>query len=352
MKPVSVLVSEPVTEKTKVKKMKITIDEIAELAQVSKTTVSRVINNKPDVSEETRKKVLDVVSKYDFQPNAYAKAISLNKSNTIGLIIPYEADFIFSNPFYVEVMRGVSSEVNKRGYYLLICYPHDHNYVDIFKQKRVDGFILLSPGKLHKNIIDSLNEVNAPFVSTSKLSDEDGLIYVDVNNYYGAQLAIEHLISLGHTKIGFIGKPTLTSASDRLEGYKAVLEKNGLPYDENLIKISDDSSIEGAYKKMCELLRSHVKPTAVFLASDLMAIGAIKAIDEMGLKTPEDISIVGFDDIPLAKYMDPELTTVRQPSFEKGVQAARLLIQYLEKKKKPRSKILNVELIVRKSTSS
>lgn len=330
--------------------MKITIEEIAELAKVSKTTVSRVINNKPDVSSETRKIVMDIISQYDFKPNAYAKAISLNKSHTIGLIIPYEADFIFSNPFYVEVMRGVSTEINRRGYYLLICYPHDHNYVDIYKQKRVDGFILMSPGTLHKNIIESLDEVDAPFVSTSKISDEESMVYVDVDNYYGATLAIEHLISLGHRKIGFIGKPTVTSAKDRLRGYKAVLDKYKIPFDENLVKISDDASIQSAYQVMSELLENHDKPTAVFLASDLMALGAMKAIKESGKSIPEDVAIVGFDDIPLAEYTEPELTTVRQPSFQKGVTAARLLIQYLEKKKKPKSKILDVELIVRKST--
>lgn len=330
--------------------MKITIEEIAELAKVSKTTVSRVINNKPDVSSETRKIVMDIISQYDFKPNAYAKAISLNKSHTIGLIIPYEADFIFSNPFYVEVMRGVSTEINRRGYYLLICYPHDHNYVDIYKQKRVDGFILMSPGTLHKNIIESLDEVDAPFVSTSKISDEESMVYVDVDNYYGATLAIEHLISLGHRRIGFIGKPTVTSAKDRLRGYKAVLDKYKIPFDENLVKISDDASIQSAYQVMSELLENHDKPTAVFLASDLMALGAMKAIKESGKSIPEDVAIVGFDDIPLAEYTEPELTTVRQPSFQKGVMAARLLIQYLEKKKKPKSKILDVELIVRKST--
>lgn len=328
-----------------------TIDEIAKLAGVSKTTVSRVINNKPDVNPETRETILGLIEKHDFQPNAFAKAISLQKSHNIGLIIPHEADYIFSNPFYVEVMRGVSTEVNKRGYYLLICYPHDHNYVDIYKQKRVDGFILMSPGSFHKNIIESLNEVNAPFVATAKIPGEKNMVYVDVDNYYGSTLAMEHLISLGHKRIGFIGKPTLTSSQDRLSGYKDSLEKYNISFEEKLVRISQKSSTKGGYDEMAELLKIENPPTAVFLTNDVMALGAINAAKEKGLNVPSDLSIIGFDNIPLAEFINPPLTTVNQPSFEKGTRATKLLIQHLEKKTKPKSISLDVELIIRKSTS-
>ncbi len=329
-----------------------TIDEIAKLAGVSKTTVSRVINNKPDVRPETRELILNMIEKYDFQPNALAKAISLQKSQHIGLIIPHEAEYIFSNPFYVEVMRGVSTEVNKRGYYLLLCYPHDHNYVDIYKQKRIDGFILMSPGSFHKNIIESLYEVGAPFVATAKLPAEKDMVYVDVDNYYGATLVMEHLVALGHKRIAFIGKPTLVSSQDRLRGYRDMLEKYKLPYDERLVLVSENSLIRGGHDTMLQLLNSEARPTAIFLSNDILAIGAINAIRERGLRVPEDISVVGFDDIPLAEYVSPPLTTVRQPAFDKGVRATRMLIQQLEKKKKSKSVTLDVELIIRKSTTS
>lgn len=330
--------------------MKVTIGEIAKLAGVSKTTVSRVLNNKPDVNPETREMIMELIAKYDFQPNALAKAISLRKSHHIGLIIPHEVEYIFSNPFYVEVMRGVSTEVNRHDYYLLICYPHDHNYVDIYKQKRVDGFILMSPGSFHRNIIEELNEVEAPFVSTAKISDEKSMISVDVDNYYGATLAVEHLISLGHRKIAFIGKPTLTSSEDRLKGYQVMLAKHNIPHDDSLVVISDTSSMQSGYTVMSEILAAESRPTAVFLANDVMAIGAIKAIQESGMRVPEDISVVGFDDIPLAEFVSPSLTTVRQPTFEKGVKATRLLLQYLDKKKRPKSQSLEVKLEVRNST--
>jgi LacI family transcriptional regulator len=332
--------------------MSITIDEIAQMAGVSKTTVSRVLNNKPDVSPETREVILDLIAKCDFKPNALAKAITLQKSQSIGLIIPHEANYIFSNPFYVEVMRGVSTEVDKLGYFLLICYPHDQNYMDIFKQKRVDGFILMSPGSFAKHIIDSLFVVDAPFVSTSYVPDERGMVYVDVDNFEGGCMVMEHLISLGHRRISFVGKPNLTSSVDRFEGYKASLQKHGIPYDERLVRIATVASINGGAMAMNELLKVENPPTAVFLVNDQLAIGAMQAVQENGLSVPEDISIVGFDDIPLAETLNPPLTTVRQPAFEKGVQAARMLVQYLEKKKKPDNQILGVELVVRKTTAS
>jgi len=327
------------------------IEQIAKLAGVSKTTVSRVMNNKPDVNPETKKKVLETIKQYKYQPNAFAKAISLQKSNNIGLIIPYEADYIFANQFYVEVLRGVSTELEKEGFNLQICYPHDHNFVDIYKQKRVDGFILMSPGSSQHFIVESLTELDAPFVSTAKIPSEKKMVYVDVDNYYGATLVLEYLLSLGHKKIGFIGKPYLTSGLDRLQGYKDTLEKKGIAFNENLVKIAESGSIKGGAEAMFELLEHNDSLTAVFCSNDLLAIGAISSIKQKGLKVPEDISVVGFDDIPLAKYMGPPLTTIRQPAYEKGIEAAKLVIRYLEKKKKPKSVILDIELIIRESTA-
>lgn len=328
-----------------------TLENIAKLAGVSKTTVSRVINNKPDVNPETKKQILEIIDKYDFQPNAFAKAISSKKSNNIGLIIPHEADYIFSNPFYVEVFRGVSTEINRRGYYLLICYPHDNNYLDIYKQKRVDGFILMSPGSLHKNIVKSLFELNAPLISTARLPDEPKLAYIDVDNYYGSTLVMDYLLSLGHHKIAFFGKPNLTSSQDRLLGYQDCLAKNQIPYDEALVKVCNSSSIKCGGDTMNDLLEHTSDLTAVFCSNDLIAIGAMNAIREHGLRIPEDISVVGFDDVPLSRYITPSLTSVKQPAYEKGVKAAEALINFLENDIDPKSYNLNLELVKRKSTA-
>jgi len=331
--------------------MRLTITELAQMAGVSKTTISRVINNKPDVDPETRKRIHSLIEEYGFQPNAFAKAISLQKSRHIGLIIPHDAAYVFSNPFYTEVMRGVSTQIDRQGYYLVLCYAHEVNYLDIYRQKRVEGFVLLSPGSFHKNIIASLNAEQVPFVSTAKISDEPHMTYVDVDNFYGATLVMEHLVSLGHRKIAYIGKPTLQSSQDRLNGYRAVMQKYGYACDDCWTMITDTSSVQTGHDYTVRLLNGERAPTAIFLANDVMAFGAMKAIQECGLRVPEDVSIVGFDDIPLACYVTPPLTTVRQPAYEKGVEAARLLIHSLETGEPPESVTMGVELVVRQSTA-
>ena len=330
--------------------MTVTIAELARMAGVSKTTVSRVINNKPDVDPATRERILELIATYEFQPNAFAIAISQQKSRHIGLLIPHEAEYVFSNPFYTEVMRGVSTEVDTQDYYLVMCYAHEVNYLDIYKQKRVDGFVLLSPGSFHHHIIHSLNTISVPFVSTAKIVEEEGMVYVDVDNFYGATLVVEHLIDLGHRRIAYIGKPTLQSSIDRLNGYRSVLHKYSLPNDPSLELVVDTSSAERGHDYTLELLRKPHPPSAIVLANDVLALGALQAIQETGRRVPEDISVTGFDDIPFARYANPPLTTVRQPAYEKGVQAARTLIQLLEQKTPPQSSILPVELIVRAST--
>jgi DNA-binding LacI/PurR family transcriptional regulator len=327
-----------------------TIGEIARLAGVSKTTVSRVLNEKPDVDPATREKILGLIAEYGFQPNAFAKAISQQKSLHVGLLIPHKAEYVFSNPFYTDVMHGVSTQVDRCGYYLLMCYAHESNYLDIYRQKRVDGFVLLSPGYFHQNIIDSLNKENVPFVSTAKISDEENMVFVDVDNFKGGAQVTEHLIGLGHRNIAYIGKPTLTSSLERMQGYRSVLEAHGLQYSDQHILVPETSSIESGHDSTIALLQGPDAPTAIFLANDVMAIGAINAVHELGMRVPDDVSIVGFDDIPLARYVNPPLTTVRQPTYEKGSEAARLLIEMLETNLQPQSKVLDVEMVVRAST--
>ncbi len=331
--------------------MKITIDRIAELAGVSKTTVSRVLNNKPDVKPETRDLIMGLIDKYDYHPNAFAKAITSQKSNSIGLIFPFDANYILSNPFYIEVMRGVSIELTKRDYYLMIFYTPGNNLKNIFKEKRVDGFILMSSAKTDRNIVNSLKEIGAPFVTTAKIPDfDEDVISVDVDNYYGGTLAVEHLISLGHEKIGFIGKPSAISSMERFRAYKDTLKKYNIPFSNKWVEIADQPTVQDGRLAMQKLLEKDSSITAVFLANDLMAIGAIRAVYEEGKRVPEDISLVGFDDIPFSETTHPPLTTIRQPAYEKGQLAAELLIDYIEENKNPSSVTLPVQLIKRKST--
>ncbi len=329
---------------------RITIEDIAKMAGVSKTTVSRVINNKPDVHPRTRQRINDLIEEYKFCPNLFATGKTSHKINHIGLIVPYTTSSILSNQFYVGVFQGILDEVERRDHYLLFCYVHQTNYREIYEQKRVEGFILLSPAALHQSIIRELQSADIPFVCTAKIVDQPELPYIDIDNINGAELAVTHLISLGHRKIAFAGKPALTSNHDRLVGYKQTLAKNNIPVIDEYIQTVEVSSIDTGYTMMMNLLDLEDPPTAVFSTCDVMAFGAIKAIHERGLKVPEDISIIGFDDIPLSRNMSPALTTVRQPAVEKGSIAAGQLIDYLVNGKEMATKILDVKLIVRDST--
>ncbi len=328
----------------------ITISEIARLANVSKTTVSRVLNNKPDVQPETREKIKRLIEELDYQPNIFAKGISNKKSHTIGLLIPYSANYIFSNPFYYEIIRGVSNEANKKGYYILFCYSEEDNYLIALRQKRFDGVIVVSPGKEHKRLFDEIIDADVPVVAISKVPGMPEIKFVDTDNFNGAFKAVEHLISLGHKKIGYINGPeSLASSTDRFEGYKKALESHGIAYDEKLIE-PGDTSINSGFKAMQNLIQSNSGISAVFVASDLMAVGVINAINSAGKKVPDDISVVGFDDIPLAGSLNPPLTTVRQFSFERGELTARMIIDLIEEKPIDYKTGMNFELIIRSST--
>jgi LacI family transcriptional regulator len=328
------------------------IDEIAKIAGVSKTTVSRVLNNRPDVNPKTRSKVMKIIADFNYEPNAMAKAISTRRNHTIGLIIPYDSNYIFSNQYYVELMRGIFTEADKKGYYLLICYPHNHDYVEMFKQKRVEGYIVISPGSDHQYLLHSLVAVNAPFVSTSNVIGWDTQInVVDVDNYSGGRQMTEYLTKLGHREIAYIGKKSITSSMDRLCGYKDVLEENGIPYRDSMVRIIEGGTIANAEEAAADLLKNNHNLTAIFAASDMLAIGAIKRLKAMGKQVPDDISVVGFDDIPFAVHCDPPITTMRQPSAEKGTEAIKMLIDILEggKDDECEIKLLDLSLIERKS---
>lgn len=327
----------------------ITIAEIAKLANVSKTTVSRVLNNKPDIQPETKERIKKIIAEYDYHPNVFAKAISHRKSNTIGLLIPYSANYVFSNPFYYEVIRGISLETNNNGYYVLMCYTENDNYILALKQKRVDGIIVVSPGSAHKNVFDVISDLGIPYVATSRVPEHPDMNYIYTDDIQGASLAMEHLISLGHRRIGFIyGPEILASSRDRLEGYRRTLAKYNIPYDESLVKVGDTSICSG-YKAMSEFLKQG-DITAVFVSCDLMAVGVINAINEAGMRVPDNFSVVGYDDIPLAGALNPPLTTVNQFAFKKGVLAARMLIDLIEEKQITERPKIDVELVIRGST--
>ena len=328
------------------------IDEIAKLAGVSKTTVSRVLNNRPDVSKETADRINALIKYTGYTPNAFAKAINKKQANTIGLVIPYEASYIFSNMYFVELLRGISTHIDERSYYLMLCYPKGNNFVDFFKQKRIDGFIIISPDVNHARIINDLVEVKAPLILTANVPCYTGTAaYVDIDDALGARLAVEHLISLGHRRIAYVGESSVISALRRKEAYLECLRAHDILPDETLLCYAEGNMVEAGYNLMEGLMHLPNPPTAVFFSTDMLAIGANNAAHNMGLHIPTDVSLVGFDDIFMSPYLSPPLTTVFQSAYDKGRIAAQILIDYLEDGTPMHNQLLDISLRLRSSTA-
>ncbi|WP_029688180.1 LacI family DNA-binding transcriptional regulator [Thermoanaerobacter sp. A7A] len=332
--------------------MAVTIKDIAKLANVSITTVSRVINNKSEgVSEETRNRILQLVKELGYQPNAIARGLVTKKTKTIGLIIPD-----ISNPFFPDIARGVEDSAHIYGYNVFLCNTDDNlekesEYINALKEKYVDGIIFTSSSiPKHEHIME-LVKSGIPIVIMDRRVDSEDIYGVFLDNYEGGYIATKHLIDLGHKKIGCITGPLyISNAIERLEGYKRALVDNEIEVDNRLIFEGDykiNSGIIGAEK----LLEHEV--TAIFASNDLMAYGAYKAIRSYGYQIPDDISIVGFDDIQLSQILEPQLTTIRQPAYDMGLTAARMLIKLVEGKKL-KKKIINFrpQLIIRQSTKN
>lgn len=333
--------------------MAITIRTIAEMANVSCTTVSRVLNNKSDVNSETRKKILALVANSGFQPNSFARSIHSKKSHCVGVIIPHKMSFILSENFYNQIILGLSDGLLERNYYLLFCNTeHIEDLVNIYRQRRADGFVFVRLGEDDLKLVDTLNSMNIPFVSTSNLSNAKNLIHVDIDNYAAGCQAVEYLISLGHKKIGMIVESnTLSCSKERYLAYINTMKKYDYFINEKNIRYADPNML-GGYAAMKEVLQNGEEVSAFFVDGDALAIGAMKAIRENNKKVPEDISIIGFDGIGSSEYSDPPLTTIQQPVYQKAVLAAKLLIDKLENKKNVVSVDLEAKIVIRASTKS
>ena len=330
--------------------MRKTIDNVAQLAKVSKATVSRVLNNSLKVTEKTRERVLKAIKESGYYPSTMARRLTTNKAETIGLVIPSPQDKTFGNPFYTEILRGFTHQAKVEGYDLLLFVnEHQFNYSRLFYDRRVDGLLLVGIKRNDKGIVE-LSKNKLPYILTGKVDFKESN-YVDAENRRGAYQAVSYLAGLGHKRIGYLGGSfEFIFNQERFEGYIQALEKHNLEYGKELTMESINTQ-ESGYESMHKLLESPFLPTAVFVANDLDAIGAMKAAKERGLKIPEDISLTGFDDIQLASYTEPTLTTVRQPIYEMGITAIRLLVQLIEKKAIGPLKVeLPTQLIIRESS--
>ena len=310
-----------------------TIADIARLAGVSKSTVSRALNDSPLIGEDTKSRIRALAKEHNFQINAPARRLSMQQSRTIAFVThAYHKDFSVADLFGLEILGGVSNGLAKQGYDLLIIHvdPQDTKWAhQYFDTGRVDGFILMTSTRKQTHV-KALTEVNAPFIIWGVPQPNQKYCSVTGDNFNGGKAATEHLISSGRQKIGFIGGPTYElEVQHRLEGYRTALNAAGRSVDPALIEHGDFSNTSGA-EALKRLLDKVSDMDAVFVNSDLMAIAAMDAIREAGRRVPEDIAVVGYDDLSIAEHSNPPLTTIRQNIPLAGKLLAQNLIQYLQ----------------------
>jgi len=330
----------------------LTLEKIARLSGVSRSTVSRVINQQPNVSDDVRQRVQTIIQETGYQPNLAARTLVSKRSWMLGLLLPRSVSSFFADPYFPRLTQGVAQACNQFDYTLglfLIGSKEDEEKIfpRVSRKGMLDG-ILIQSGQIGDKLIDRLVDSNLPVVVIGRPFQSKDVSFIDVDNISGAYNAVSHLMRLGYQRIGTItGLAGSAEAADRLEGYKKALIERGRDIDQSLIAEGDFTEA-GGYYAMKKLITA--KPEAVFAASDLMVIGAMRAVREAKLKIPEDVAFVGFDDVAIATYADPQLTTIRQPIARFGFNAVEILIDLIENGIKPaRRIIMDTELIIRDS---
>jgi LacI family transcriptional regulator len=328
---------------------RLTLKEIGQLAGVSRATVSRVINNHPNISTEVRNRVQRVIAETGYQPNRVARSLASRQSQILGLVIPSVIQAVFTDPYYPHLTQGISQACNEHGYILtlfLFHTPDDEKDAinHLAGNGLLDGFIITADNIIDP-IVPHLLKANVPFVQIGRPQNPEQVSFVDVDNVAGSYLATVHLIQQGRRRIGQIKTAHNSAGVDRDVGFRKALAERGIPIDESLIVMGDFTEISGYYA-MQRLIPQ--KPDAVFIQSDTMAYGALRALREANLCVPQDIAIVSFDDLPASSLSDPPLTTIRQPIKKSGNLAVETLIDIINTSREPaRHIILPVELVIR-----
>ncbi|WP_287044947.1 LacI family DNA-binding transcriptional regulator [Herpetosiphon sp.] len=311
----------------------LTIRQIAQLANVSRSTVSRVINNHPSVRPEVRQRVLEVIREQDYVPQAAARSLASRRTNVVTLLIPRSSAIIFTDPFFPLIIQGITETCSERDYSVMLSMVTGTQerdfYQRVLRSRMTDGLLMLS-SDIDDPVLPLLINDQMPLVLIGEHPYMQPMYTVDVANRAGAVLAVSHLLQLGHRRIGAItGLLQMKTAIDRRDGYKQALLQAGVAIEHSLM-IEGEFTQEGGYAAMRQLLSLEQRPSAVFVASDTMALGALRAIYEAGLHAPHDISLIGFDDVPGAAYTTPALTTIHQPIQKLGSTAATMLLDHLE----------------------
>lgn len=334
--------------------MNATIKDVAIKAGVSPSTVSRVISNNPRISEQTKRRVRRVMEELGYHPNVLARSLVRKSADAIGVLIPSSTEEFFMNPFFPEVLRGISDIARREGLDLLLSTSGSgtedvRSLTQMIRGKRVDGILLLS-SRLNDPLLALLQEHSFPAALLGRPEQDIPISWVNNDNVDAGYQAARHLIRLGHQRIGFLsGAETLVVTKDRFLGYQQALQEAGIQIDKKLVYTS--SFVEqGGYLGMMRLLALSERPTAVVASDDLLAFGAMRAAGELGYRIPDDLAVVGFNNVKLAEISNPSLTSVDVHIYDLGKTVAELLVEQIrEQKKTRRSEIIPTELVIRNS---
>jgi DNA-binding LacI/PurR family transcriptional regulator len=331
----------------------ISIQDIARAAGVSHTTVSRALRDNPVISLEVRKHIQQLASEMGYTPNAIAQSLKGRRSNTIGLVVTSIAD-----PFVGRVVRGIEEVAQKAGVCIILSVSNNNpdqemNVIETFHRRRVDGIITVA-SKVSSQYRKRLERIHVPTVLINQQAEAAGELFhsVSVDDYGGARLAVDYLVNLGHRAIGYLGVASRPRSNrQRLEGYRDAMVSAGLAVQEQWIKIAaptQDDDVNDGKNLLHGLVQAGV--SAVFCYNDMIAIGALMTCRELGLKVPEQLSVVGFDNVPFAQYITPPLTTINQPKLRLGQMAMEMILGLISGGS-VKDSVLPTEMVVRGTTS-
>jgi len=326
-----------------------TMSDVAARAGVSKTTVSHVLNNTRFVEEKTRQQVLQAIAELGYRPSTIARSLTTNRTQTVGVIV---SDV--SNYFFAEILRGIEDVLMPESYGLVVCntaetLEREGHYLDLLLRQRVDGVIDAATSQKW-NILTEFGTHQIPVVFLDRVFEGMEGPFVGVDNIRGAYLGASHLIACGHRRIGILaGFQRLSTMRERLAGFRRALQEHSIALPEEWI-VTSLLSVKGGWEAMRQILTLPDRPTAVFISNNLLSLGALSALKELGLRCPEDVALIGFDDHPWAAVSDPPLTVVRQPAQRLGQVAAGILLNLIKNEPVEESHVLlNCELVIRHS---
>ena len=330
-----------------------TIKDVARRANVSITSVSHVVNSTRFVSERVRTEVEAAIRELDYVPSAVARSLKSKTTKTLGMLIPN-----CSNPYFAEIVRSVEDHCFEAGYTLILCNTDDAParqgiYLKVLAEKRIDGMIIISTGD-DRGLLTLLRGLTIPTVLLDREIPELNCDLVETAHRQGGMLATEHLIALGHRRIACLGGPLrLNPSEQRIQGWRQALAGAGLTTEASSLLWNSDFTSQGGFNAMQLILQQPPVPTAVFVCNDLMCIGALSAAYQAGVRVPQDLSIIGFDDIELAHFTCPPLTTITQPKHLIGVLAVDMLLERIEDGRlEAKQVLLQPTLVVRASTAA